>query len=119
LAATPRRVLDREHTLNRRATATPLGGVAVLSASGATLTIAMYGDLDLGAARTLRCVVDGAAVSGAGLVQFDLADVTFCDSQGLRLLERAVVDIAACGAAVAIARPSSAVTGVVRVGVAA
>jgi len=49
------------------------------------LTIAMYGDLDLGAAGTLPCLVDGAAVSGAGLVQFDLADVTFCDSQGLRL----------------------------------
>jgi anti-anti-sigma factor len=97
----------------------PLSSLVSLSADGATLSVALDGELDLAAEVMLRCLVSDAVASGATRVRLDLVGVTFCESRGLRLLSQAVAGITEAGLGVAVVRQSDAVTRMRQLAVAA
>jgi anti-sigma B factor antagonist len=60
---------------------------AVAGADGAiTATVRLSGEFDVGARDRLRAAVLGVVGAGAGRVVIDLTDVTFIDSETIRVL---------------------------------
>jgi len=72
-----------------------------------SVTVRLAGDLDLASAAAAWEAID-AAVTRGGRVVIDLAEVTFLDSSGLKVLVAARARAAATGTSLALARPSPA-----------
>jgi anti-anti-sigma factor len=53
---------------------------------GDVLTIALFGELDIGTAGAAQRALDEAEATAAGVIVVDLSGLTFMDSTGIRLL---------------------------------
>lgn len=83
-------------------TATPNGLTILDEATGDHRTIAVRGELDLGTAKDLAAVLEGAAEGGVQRVTLDLHGVGFIDSSALRALVLSGRALAAAGCALEI-----------------